>query len=107
LSHWAKRVNQFPRLGERGLLLARGLEPPRVSPYGPEPYASANSATRAAAAALKWPWTMRTASQTDALTTRRGERRRFWITPNAACVHELLIGALCVPAQSNATGRRS
>src|SRR5204862_3020107 len=28
-------------------LLARGLEPPRVSPYGPEPYASANSATRA------------------------------------------------------------
>src|SRR5213594_2523044 len=31
----------------RGLVLARGLEPPRVSPYGPEPYASANSATRA------------------------------------------------------------
>src|SRR5439155_3114421 len=31
------------------LLLARGLEPPRVSPYGPEPYASANSATRAKA----------------------------------------------------------
>src|SRR3989440_2589613 len=30
-------------------LLARGLEPPRVSPYGPEPYASANSATRAKA----------------------------------------------------------
>ena len=28
-------------------LLARGLEPPRVAPYGPEPYASANSATRA------------------------------------------------------------
>ena len=28
-------------------LLARGLEPPRVSPYGPEPYASASSATRA------------------------------------------------------------
>ncbi|MEY2439410.1 MAG: hypothetical protein QOI34_795 [Verrucomicrobiota bacterium] len=26
-------------------LLTRGLEPPRVSPYGPEPYASANSAT--------------------------------------------------------------
>src|SRR5437879_10733973 len=31
------------------LVLARGLEPPRVSPYGPEPYASANSATRAKA----------------------------------------------------------
>src|SRR6266481_7393807 len=30
-------------------LLTRGLEPPRVSPYGPEPYASANSATRAKA----------------------------------------------------------
>src|SRR5205814_7765550 len=28
-------------------LLTRGLEPPRVAPYGPEPYASANSATRA------------------------------------------------------------
>src|SRR6266480_4132375 len=28
-------------------LLARGLEPPRVAPYGPEPYASADSATRA------------------------------------------------------------
>ena len=26
-------------------LLTRGLEPPRVAPYGPEPYASANSAT--------------------------------------------------------------
>ncbi len=25
--------------------LTRGLEPPRVAPYGPEPYASANSAT--------------------------------------------------------------
>src|SRR6266511_4076574 len=35
------------RFGGRGLVLARGLEPPRVSPYGPEPYASANSATRA------------------------------------------------------------
>ena len=33
--------------GETKGLLARGLEPPRVSPYGPEPYASANSATRA------------------------------------------------------------
>ena len=28
-------------------MLTRGLEPPRVTPYGPEPYASANSATRA------------------------------------------------------------
>jgi hypothetical protein len=26
-------------------LLTRGLEPPRVAPYGPEPYASASSAT--------------------------------------------------------------
>ena len=30
-------------------MLARGLEPPRVSPYGPEPHASADSATRAKA----------------------------------------------------------
>ena len=29
----------------RSKLLTRGLEPPRVAPYGPEPYASANSAT--------------------------------------------------------------
>ncbi len=27
------------------VVLTRGLEPPRVAPYGPEPYASANSAT--------------------------------------------------------------
>ena len=26
-------------------MLTRGLEPPRVAPYGPEPYASASSAT--------------------------------------------------------------
>src|SRR6267154_6109715 len=31
----------------RNNMLTRGLEPPRVTPYGPEPYASANSATRA------------------------------------------------------------
>ena len=30
-------------------MLTRGLEPPRVAPYGPEPYASASSATRAKA----------------------------------------------------------
>ena len=48
-------------VGERGLLLARGLEPPRVSPYGPEPYASANSATRAQAAALQCARTRRPA----------------------------------------------
>ncbi len=38
---------QIRLAGETKGLLARGLEPPRVSPYGPEPYASANSATRA------------------------------------------------------------
>jgi len=27
------------------MVLTRGLEPPRVAPYGPEPYASASSAT--------------------------------------------------------------
>jgi len=27
------------------MVLTRGLEPPRVSPYAPEAYASANSAT--------------------------------------------------------------
>ena len=29
------------------MVLGGGLEPPRITPYGPQPYASANSATRA------------------------------------------------------------
>ena len=33
------RANASRRMGE--LVLTRGVEPPRVSPYGPEPYASA------------------------------------------------------------------
>ena len=39
-------MNSAPQDRKNGVL-ARGLEPPRVAPYGPEPYASADSATRA------------------------------------------------------------
>src|SRR5438067_6605668 len=58
----------------RSTLLTRGLEPPRVAPYGPEPYASANSATRAKPVAL----TMRTC-QSPARPNRGNANDEGWI----------------------------
>src|SRR5205814_8938414 len=51
-----------PHHTRENAVLTRGLEPPRVSPYGPEPYASANSATRANSSVSKMPTTVRRAS---------------------------------------------
>src|SRR5207249_500306 len=86
-------------------LLARGLEPPRVSPYGPEPYASANSATRAKPVAL----TMR-ACQPPARSNRghaRDEPRHSEVSPHVSSVRELPIDVLCVPGQASAKGRHN
>src|SRR5207248_6486681 len=57
-------------------MLTRGLEPPRVAPYGPEPYASASSATRAKTAGL----TMRVwqrACKLKSKTSQRNSARPF------------------------------
>ena len=45
--HWLGLTRKARQGQADETVLARGLEPPRVAPYGPEPYASASSATRA------------------------------------------------------------
>ena len=65
------------------MVLGGGLEPPRIAPYGPQPYASASSATRA----LRFSFSFRTAAAAALRTLHRApspERFREVVKHNIA-----------------------
>src|SRR3954468_501196 len=80
-------------------LLTRGVEPPRVSPYGPEPYASAIPPRE-----LEKFGRLKCAACS---TAQAGCRSSVRLSPAAVCGRGLRVVALCALYQANEEDRRN